>query len=252
MAFCYENRRTRIEINLLLIVPYICCTIYLLYHIFVVLYICCTIYLLYYIFVVPYICCIIYLLYYIFIVPYIYCIIYLLYHIFVVLYICCTIYIYHIIISVHTEEGIARFTEEIEGMDWSETLGYCRTLEVSKGYQSFINVYSEVYNRCFPIAPHRTKHYRFKKPWMTPGLLKSCYKKSNLYKKFLKDPSADNKSKFILYRNRFKRVKDETITRYYSEKFTQYSNNITKTWDLLKLLLSRERYQLPPRVFYDF
>ena len=37
----------------------------------------------------------------------------------------------------------------------------------------------------------------------------------------------------------------------HSEKFTEYSNNIRKTWDLLKLLLSRERYQLPPCVFYD-
>ena len=86
---------------------------------------------------------------------------------------------------------------------------------------------------------------------MTPGLLKSCYKQNNLYKKFLKDPSAENKSQFIRYRNRFRRVKDETITRYYSEKFTEYSNNIRKTRDLLKLLLSRERYQLPPCVFYD-
>ena len=155
-------------------------------------------------------------------------------------------------IRVHAEEGISRFTEEIEVTDWSETLGYCRTLEVSKGYQSFINVYSEAYNRCFPIAPHCTKHYRFKKPWMTPGLLKSCYKKNNLCKKFLKDPSAENKSKFIGYRNRFKRVKDETIICYYSEKFTEYSNNIRKTWDLLKLLLSRERYQLLPCIFYTF
>ena len=70
-------------------------------------------------------------------------------------------------IRLHTEEGIARFTEEIEGMDWSDILGYCRTLEVSKANQSFIIVYSEVYDRCFPIAPHRTKHYRFKNPgWL--------------------------------------------------------------------------------------
>ena len=105
-------------------------------------------------------------------------------------------------IRLHTEEGIARFTEEIEGMDWSDILGYCRTLEVSKANQSFIIVYSEVYNcsvevyncsvevyncsvevynRCFPIVPHRTKHYRFKKTLDDSGTLKVMrYKKQTL------------------------------------------------------------------------
>jgi hypothetical protein len=53
----------------------ICCTVYLLYGVFVVLFICCIVYLLYCVFVVLCICCTVYLLY----------------RVFVVLCICCTV-----------------------------------------------------------------------------------------------------------------------------------------------------------------
>src|SRR6218665_285049 len=49
-----------------------------------------------------------------------------------------------------------------------------------------------------------------RQPWMTTALLKSCKKKSRLYKKYLANPTNHNKQDFTRYRNKFKAVRLES------------------------------------------
>ena len=77
-----------------------------------------------------------------------------------------------------------------------------------------------------------SSHYR--KAWMISGLLQE---KNILYKKFLSNPTLDNKFKFISYRNKFKKIKEASITQFFY-KFCLYEKNCRKSWDIINYLMN--------------
>lgn len=72
---------------------------------------------------------------------------------------------------------------------------------------------------------------------MTSALFKSCNKKSRLYKKYVKNPTPDNKNSFITYRNKFKKVRKAAERNYYVNKILNCENDLSKTWGVIKTLL---------------
>ena len=68
---------------------------------------------------------------------------------------------------------------------------------------------------------------------MTKGLLKSCNKRSILYKKYIKSKTQVDRDKYIKYRNRLKTVIDKSKADFYHNKFQQIHSNIRQTWQLL-------------------
>jgi len=96
-----------------------------------------------------------------------------------------------------------------------------------------------LYEKAFPIIENNNKKsQKIKQPWMTSGLLKSCNKKSRLYLKYLKFPNEMNKMTFIRYRNKFKQLRKEAEKMYYAEKFLKCEYSLTKTWKIIKAMLS--------------
>jgi Reverse transcriptase (RNA-dependent DNA polymerase) len=75
---------------------------------------------------------------------------------------------------------------------------------------------------------------------MTLGLMKSCKKKSKLYLKYIKNPTEKNKSIFVSYRNKFKAIRLQAEKNFYAAEFCKHSNNLRKTWDLLRTLIGRD------------
>ena len=104
-----------------------------------------------------------------------------------------------------------------------------------------------MYDRAFPLTICKNTGWnKPRQPWMTTALLKSCKKKSRLYKKYLANPTNHNKQIFTRYRNKFKAVRLESESRYYSDRFTECSNNLNKTWKIIKQILnSNEAVGLP-------
>ena len=154
-------------------------------------------------------------------------------------------------LRIQSDANKMNFVNTLMKEDWSDVLCYCSKGDVTRAYSSFINRYYSSYDSCFPVASKRRTCCPYRKPWMTPGLLNSYKKKNTLYRTFLAKPSAYNKSKFISYRNKFKRIKEAAITNYYSTKFCEYENNGKKTWDLLKRLLSGNTRHPSLSTFYD-
>src|SRR6218665_2883253 len=62
-------------------------------------------------------------------------------------------------------------------------------------------------------------------------------KKAKLYKKFLKNPTPQNKLKFTQYRNKFKQINELSESNYYAESLTQCKNDLNKTWKIIKKIL---------------
>ena len=72
---------------------------------------------------------------------------------------------------------------------------------------------------------------------MTKGLLRSCNKRSSLYKKFIKTKSQADRQKYIKYRNMLKSVVQKAKSDYYLSRFKQAHGNIKQTWQLLNSLI---------------
>ena len=69
---------------------------------------------------------------------------------------------------------------------------------------------------------------------MTQALLKSTKTKQKLYKKFIKNPTVENKTIFTNYRNKYKLVRIKTEQNYYISEFTKYNSDIKKPGKLLE------------------
>src|SRR6218665_1722580 len=76
---------------------------------------------------------------------------------------------------------------------------------------------------------------------MTSGLLTSCRKKDKMYLKYKKTPTPANRSRYIQFRNIFKKVKIQAKKLYYENEFLKYNHGIRKTWRIIKKLLSGQK-----------
>ena len=61
-----------------------------------------------------------------------------------------------------------------------------------RAYEVFLSEFNIIQNSCFSLKEKRCRK-RESKPWITTAILKSCKKKIELYKKYLKNPSAYRK-----------------------------------------------------------
>jgi|SRR6218665_491900 len=109
----------------------------------------------------------------------------------------------------------------------------------AQAYSTFIAKYKCFYDRAFPLTILKNTGWnKSRQPWLTTAFLKSCKKKSGHYKKYLANPTNNNKQVFTRYRNKFKAVRLEREARYYSDRFTECDNNLNKTWKIITQVLN--------------
>src|SRR6218665_1560614 len=76
------------------------------------------------------------------------------------------------------------FSNSLSAADWTDVYRACDQGDPSSAYTAFIEKYRSIYESSFPKSSHSLKRRpKVKQPWMTQALLKSCKKKSLLYKK---------------------------------------------------------------------
>src|ERR1043165_1610769 len=95
---------------------------------------------------------------------------------------------------VYSVELIEQFKHALACTDWDDICCDSVYSDPSDAYNVFISRFSNVFNACFPQRTVRLK--RAKNPrsaWITSGLIKSCNKKSALYKKFIRNPNPEIK-----------------------------------------------------------
>jgi len=122
--------------------------------------------------------------------------------------------------------------------DWKDIIALGKDTDVNRTYGMFYNKYFEIYNICFPIQKKILSRKKCpKQPWITAALIKSCDKKSKLYKKYQINPSAANKIIFCTYRNRLKSLLKIAEKTYYSDLFMKCRGDLNKTWKNIKMIM---------------
>lgn len=99
--------------------------------------------------------------------------------------------------------------------------------DINLAYNSFLDSFLGCYNKAFPIAEVKA-HDQSRKPWITPGLIKSSKKRSDLYKLYItgRIPRQD----YVVYRNSYNKMINAAKKSYYNNLFNNPSISLSSGW----------------------
>ena len=91
------------------------------------------------------------------------------------------------------ESKPASFKNQISDINW-DILNSTKS-SANSLHETFLNIFSEIYDVNFPLTEIKRKPKNFKTPWLSKGLQKSSKTKQRLYLKFLKNKSPESEEK---------------------------------------------------------
>ena len=113
--------------------------------------------------------------------------------------------------------------------------------DTNKAYDNFIEIFSSLYDECFPRKKIKLKPQNYNNPWITKGIKKSSKRKQKLYEKFLKNRNEKNEKLYKSYKSLFESIKGKSKRIYYSSKILELKNNAKKAWGVMKELIGKTR-----------
>lgn len=75
--------------------------------------------------------------------------------------------------------------------------------------------------------------------WITKDIKKLITNKNNLYKKYIKNPTEENKAKFTQYRNKLTHTIRKAKQKHYTELLNKTQGDVKKTWQVLNRVLGK-------------
>ena len=141
----------------------------------------------------------------------------------------------------YTPEKIQAFKQELYNIDWSNINEETSNLnDPRRSYILFINTFSQCFENYFPLTTVKIANSNTpRKCWITKGLIKSCKRKSKLYKKYINCPTTLNKNMYTDYRNKLKSLLRKAEVSYYRNKLNSFAGDLRQTWKLLNNLLNK-------------
>ena len=132
----------------------------------------------------------------------------------------------------------ASFCGNLAEVDWKKVYG-CN--DVNSAYITFYNLLKAVCDKHAPfrqITINKRKNIP-RKPWVTPGIIKSISKKCKLYKAYkASNFNEEHATKYKKYRNVLGTVLKNSKRLYYSKLFLENKNDTSKTWKIVNELLN--------------
>ena len=134
---------------------------------------------------------------------------------------------------------------------WNEINILCETQNDStNAYNCFLRIYSLAFDKHFPETTVKKNHWKTPlSDWMTKGLLKSCNKRSKLFKKYKLSNTPSDRQKYVMYRNKLKTIIEKAKKNYYYNKFKNLEGDMRKTWNLLGNLVKNKPAKRIPDSF---
>ena len=83
--------------------------------------------------------------------------------------------------------------------------------------------------------------YRNRITWLTDGLKRSINHKNKLYMKYRKGNCPESKTHYMKYKTTLNMVLKREERSYYRLKLKEHSNNMKKSWDVLKTVINKKR-----------
>ena len=138
------------------------------------------------------------------------------------------------LIRLFSEKNLALFRYELQNVDWSSVYN---TSDINESYRSFIDIFINFYNRCFPLTKLSRKRAK-DKPWITSALKKCSRKKNSLYRQWIKTRNVNDERKYKNYKKIFVKAALEAEVAHYKELFDVKTNSAKTLWSNLNNVCS--------------
>lgn len=137
-------------------------------------------------------------------------------------------------IRIFSKRNREKFHNDIKNSDWTTVIN---EQQVDNAYDSFITLFNDKYDKCFPLTLRTPKHKK-DKFWITKGLTNSAKNKNRLYKTWIKNKQLSDFEKYRDYKKEFNKLKKLAIDLYYKNIFQQHAKDTKKVWKALNQLCS--------------
>ena len=100
-------------------------------------------------------------------------------------------------------------------------------------------MFSEQYEKHFPLKDFQIKVKDFQTPWISKGLKKLSQKKQKLYFKFLKNKSTQNEQICKSYKHLFKKLRKKAKHTNCQSILKDCQNDLTRTSKIMKQITGK-------------
>jgi hypothetical protein len=140
-----------------------------------------------------------------------------------------------------SDQCFVQFYSELSNTEnWRDVYNFLANNCTAAAYDSFLNQYKSIYDKCFPEKIQKLSYKLTPRhAWMTKGLIKSCLKKSNLYKKYQKSLTLLDKTCYMAYKKKLEHILKAAKKTYYFQRVNSFNGNLRKTWKLLSSLTGK-------------
>jgi hypothetical protein len=127
--------------------------------------------------------------------------------------------------------NIQRFRDTLKNISWQATFN---SNNADDSYNSFWTEFKQAYDTHFPKITRRTSKNKHKIcNFLTQELLQARSTKLELHKKFLANPTTENKATYTRFRNEYNSAIRKRKAQYYEQSLAA-SNTSKKAWEILK------------------
>ena len=106
--------------------------------------------------------------------------------------------------------------------------------EANSEQETFFKIFSELYEKHFPLKDFQIKVKDLQAPWISKGLKKSSKQKQKLYIEFLKNKSTQNEQIFKNYKHIFEKLRKKSKQTYYQSILKDCQDDMRSTWQIIK------------------
>ena len=131
-----------------------------------------------------------------------------------------------------------KFKYKLHTVSWDSITN---SSDTNKACDNFIEIFSSLYDECFPKKKIKLKPQKYNNPWIIKGIKKSSKRKQKLQENFIQNRNEKNTKLYKSYKSLFESVKRKSKRIYYSSKTLEFKNNAKKTWSVMKELIGKAR-----------
>ena len=111
--------------------------------------------------------------------------------------------------------------------------------DVNRAYDKFTTKLKQYYDKNIPLVNINPGKNQSINPWITKGILNSIKNRNNLYKLYLRKPSAQNHDKYKQYRNQLTKIIRKSKIKYYSNELENAAGNMNSTWKVINKIINK-------------
>ena len=102
---------------------------------------------------------------------------------------------------------------------------------INQIFDSFYSVINTTIDKHSPFKKININEAKFQSnPWISQGIRQSIKTKNKLLKRYIRNKSQVNHSRYKIYRNKLKHILNFSKRLYYNEYFSYHVNNVKATW----------------------